>query len=777
MNQARWNLDVFEVPSIEITQISVIPHGEDSQFSNNLRLLILSHSISYHGTPCFYLSTPPTYSKYQTGTSVVIVFDFSHSFDSYNIDTSFYETHKWTWIATSDFSNEIMDHLQRALALRSLYEFQRYNPIYFTTFIIIPGTEMLSEPFIYQKVPVRCQNVIRFRVVIQGSLDVILNYDMPVHPGNYILLPPYENVFSVVSSNSSSMTIMYVDKTLPRKTITPAQNPFVLITKPNISLSNYFSNDNADKFDSAENIRHFPPVDFMNYTTEDIESYFSSRFVEEVEDDLVESHYEFSNPTGTEILFEQIRDSHERDIINKFIGDEPQFPSHRCHLSLILASFLSFFRFDFGFSSVTPPTNGQFLGSYSMKSYEHLGIPQIVVNKHGTVEEVSADKVIELWEENRYLPISGQKSAHFVVFCKESMDEKAVELFFNQFCHIYSLLGFGILSPFPRNKAFYYVPTDEIPSEIDLFFKNQPLSEFQEFPILTFIVANPIYDTSFKPFSIINYVRPWSITSASEEEMKTLAFVIYSRIRVFSPSPFGMIDIAPHKWTAAIFFGFRYKPPFLLNRNGKGMTLHIAYDPETKFSAWVDEIGSILHVLKADIQYIKEMVKDTINNNKVSDVKLTITILAEGITKETKEMLLNDFSNDYSNFMILSVHPSPTIQAIFTEQFDDDVVIFSPLEQAWEGEFLQPLSSCYVASHYQPPYQIALYSCNSLQSPESSLMDYAKTMSHLSWLSVKPGSERRTISYPPHISALLRKCCKETLIVNRFEFLPSTERI
>jgi hypothetical protein len=55
------------------------------------------------------------------------------------------------------------------------------------------------------------------------------------------------------------------------------------------------------------------------------------------------------------------------------------------------------------------------------------------------------------------------------------------------------------------------------------------------------------------------------------------------------------------------------------------------------------------------------------------------------------------------------------------------------------------------------------------------LMEYVKNMSHLSWLSVKPGSEKRMILYPPHVCALLRKNDSETLVVNRFKFLPSAE--
>lgn len=776
--QAKWNLDLFEVPSIEITQISILPQVRDnSQYSNNLRLLILSHSIAFHGTPAFYLENPPSYSQFQIGVSVVMVFDFNHSFNHFQLDKETFEVRKWTWIAASQFSDELMSNFQRALALRSLYEFKEYNPLYFTTFIIIPGTEMLSEPFIYQKIPLRCGNVIRFRVLIQGSLKILLDYRMPVSSGNYILLPPYEHLFSVVASSQSSMTILYVDRTV--RTIDPSQQPFALITRPNVSLSKYFSTDFSTKTETIESICHFPPVDFMNYGTDDIENFFSLRFINENENDDQNTYFDFDEPTGNELLNEQIRDQKERKIINSFIGQEPQFPSHRCRLTLIHASFLSFFRFDFGFSKVNPPINGRKLGTYSIIQYERLGIPNILVNCHGKLADVPADKIIDEWEEKRYLPISGSKSAHFVVFCQDNINKQAVKTFFDQFCHIYLLLGFGDLSPFPRFDAFYYSPSEGIASEIERFFSSQELSQFQEYHILTFIVSNPIYDPSFMPRSIITYVRPWSITSASENEMKTLAFVVYSRIRLFSPSPYGKINLSHHE-TAIFFFGFRYQPPFILRRNGnqQSITLHIAYEPKNETTAWMDDIGSVLHVLfSTSIKKIRELVHDAVIAYKVSEVNVAITILAEGITKELHQKIQNEFGNEFSNFSLFAVHPTPALQVVFNEQFDDDAVIHENPEQMWEGEYLPPLASCYVVSHNQPPYHISSYTPNSWKSPESIILEYAKSMSHLSWLSVKPGSEKRTISYPPHICALLRKTQMETLVVNQFEFLPSTEKI
>lgn len=777
-HQVSWNLDLFEVPSVEISQITILPQvRESSEFSNNLRLLVLSHSIAYQGTPAFYLEKAPSYSNFPTDSSVVMVFDYNHSFDTFQLDTSIFEIQRWTWIAEIQISNEIMNNFQRALALHSLYAFKQYNPVYFTTFIIIPGTPMLSEPFIYQKVPVRCGSSIRFRTLIQGSLDILLNYQIPASPGNFILLPPYEHLFNVVESTSNSMTLTYVDRTV--RTLDPSEQPYVLITKPNVSLPNYFSNDDTSKSDPISSVCNFPPVDFMDYTIDDINNCFDEGINHSDVDDEQNTYFDFPDPTGKEMIDEQIADKEEKKWLSKYIGqNEPLFPSHRCDVTLIVASFLSFFRFDFGFSEVSPPVHGRVLGSYSPIQYTRLDIPKILVKCNGHPLEVPADKVIDQWEENQYLPLSGPKPGHFVVFCQDNMDHKAVELFFTQFCHIYALLGFGELSPFPRFEAFYYTHAENIVSEINEFFKTQPLSEYQQNQLLTFIVSQPIYDSSFNPHSVITYVRPGSIESASEKEIKTLAFVAYSRIRIFKPQPYGRINLSDHD-TAFLFFGYKYQPPFFLPRTGTSMTLHLAYEPHTGKTAFVDDSGSILHCLTQyiPIEQLKEMALDAVHASKVADMNITITILGEGITEQLISEINEKFSVSFPNFMLFSVYPSPLVQVVFDEDFDDDAIIYSTLEQQWAGEFKPPLASCYVVSHEHPPYHVSVYTQGAWKSPETNIMDYVKQMSHLSWLSVKPGSEKRTISYPPHICALLRKSSMQTLVVNQFEFLPSTERI
>ena len=90
-----------------------------------------------------------------------------------------------------------------------------------------------------------------------------------------------------------------------------------------------------------------------------------------------------------------------------------------------------------------------------------------------------------------------------------------------------------------------------------------------------------------------------------------------------------------------------------------------------------------------------------------------------------------------------------------------------------QEHYVQPSATCYVMSKFQPPYMASIYRRGGNQQ----LLEYVTKMSHLSWLSVKPGDEKRTISYPPHICALLRKNNCTCLTISRFEFLPSQEKI
>jgi hypothetical protein len=131
MKTAKWNLQATEIRFLTVTQITMHPNLPDPhRIATHCQLLVLSHSIAYSGTPAIFLETPPSYSQSRSFSNVVIVFDFDHSFDHFTLSPELFVTSH----CVNSFSNEFLDHFQRALTLHSLYELRDYSPLYFTTF-------------------------------------------------------------------------------------------------------------------------------------------------------------------------------------------------------------------------------------------------------------------------------------------------------------------------------------------------------------------------------------------------------------------------------------------------------------------------------------------------------------------------------------------------------------------------------------------------------------------------------------------------------------------
>ena len=162
------------------------------------------------------------------------------------------------------------------------------------------------------------------------------------------------------------------------------------------------------------------------------------------------------------------------------------------------------------------------------------------------------------------------------------------------------------------------------------------------------------------------------------------------------------------------------------------------------------------------------------------DLRFTLSLLSEGMPKLIYKSINEKFKFIIDQMKLFTIFPCSSIQFDFNENFDDDIIVFDKLEQSIEskeGQFLPPEETCFVGSQNLPIYTVSLYSKDAWRNSKSILNDFVQRMSHLSWLSVKPGSEKRTISYPPHIAALLRKNHSRTDIISKFEFLPSKEKI
>ena len=89
---------------------------------------------------------------------------------------------------------------------------------------------------------------------------------------------------------------------------------------------------------------------------------------------------------------------------------------------------------------------------------------------------------------------------------------------------------------------------------------------------------------------------------------------------------------------------------------------------------------------------------------------------------------------------------------------------------------MKPLVSCYVVSRRFPAYYLSLYYSSDPNYTET-LKSIAINLSNLSWLSVRPGHEKRTIGYPPGFNLILQKIPANSSAVNKFEFLPYDDQL
>ncbi|OHT09692.1 hypothetical protein TRFO_21310 [Tritrichomonas foetus] len=819
-----WNLDPTRITEIPIIQIKFDPKIlTDIHNSPPLRLLVLSHQIAYQGTPAFFLESTPPYSNQNDGQPVCLVFDIKKNFEDI-FEFPFWATfEKWTWSPSFGFTPEFTDHLSRAITLLYFYYYQKFNPLYFTSYILVPAQEGIVESFLVQPVPVFRGNFIQVRNVVQSGLSSIVNPKAMPKVGSYILLPPNEHPLKISSISANQITAVTVNKTSITFEPNASNGNYVLLTRPSLVIPKFFDshfinfnmnssksmnsglNSNQNQINSnfqQQNIMtesqvdqqgycQFKNLDIFNFNQKDIDNFYAQNFSKKKQQqkqestEMLVSYLEDSNPTPEQIISEQISDHKIRRTILKAFNLIDCFPSKRSNLTCIVANFLSYFRFDFGFSTVLPPQCGQIFEKTETVPYRRLGIPDVLINSNGNAFEVNALNLLQQWEKERFIPIFGPKDAHFIVFLENNLDISSVEAFMTQFCHTYTQHGFGKLTPYPRTNAYIPVPPNDMSKAVMSFFTSHPLIQFQQYPVLTFIVSSPIFDIKFQPRSFVNYIIPSKVQSATEDDMKTLSFVVYSRIRNFSSEPNGKIEPLQYE-SAVMFFGFTYSPPFVLKRNKSKMIMHIAFDPISKLSIWINDTGTVLSVYpNKEISDIANLMQQCKSMFAPSDIieKFTVSILGETICSS----LLHECDAFLpQGTELYAVYPAAAVRAHFDNEFADDVAIFDEQEISMglsihdQNGNLQtiekPAAACFVLSQHHPAYKASIYRGSGIDM-SNCLLEFVTQMSHLSWLSVKPGSDYRTISYPPHIAALLRKNNCSVFSISRFEFLPSNERI
>lgn len=500
--------------------------------------------------------------------------------------------------------------------------------------------------------------------------------------------------------------------------------------------------------------------------------------------DSKESYFEYPDVTFFSIILEEISDKKARKALLKTFKRIKEFSTNDVDLILPTSSFISFFQFELPLCKSEPPKSGQCFALFSdLQNIEYLNHPTVLVNGNGIVRDANLTTIFEDWKNCHYFPICGKKMANFVVFIVDFKEKNRVNDFFDALQASFTLHELGVLKPYPKGDAFIETTLDNFHEKTNNFFetnknsiKPQTLSEFQQYPIISFVVCPNYFEMNLTSHSICSYISIDQIIKMKQSEIDHIAFTTYSRIRLFHPFPFGMIDIAPPV-PASLFFGYRYLHPYLLARKPlhSGLTLHIAWDPISKIASWVDDIGSVSHNFpNQSLQSICSLILKITEFLSEITVEITFSILLESPPEDLVNQAISLFSRCRQPFSIFSIIPTPQIQIIVNTKIDDDIIIFDDVELTEPPTYIAavPKCSCYVSSPNQPTYRISYYFNSKSEDDKRCLHEFSKNMSHLSWLSGDPRTNRRLFSYPPHIASLLRKVRAKTKIVTGFEFLP-----
>ena len=797
--EIEWNLNPN--PFFQISVYQIFDHEDDSINAKtiNSKLLILSHFMSRSGKPSFFLEKSPPYIENKVNSAVAIIFDIDKKFQPSELPkwASFSE---WNWIPKEYFTNILSDHFLRALTNVLYYKLIKYKPLYFTSFILIPSGELWSTPFLIQPVPVLRQDGIQIRTVIQSDLSCIVKPRVPPPVGTFILYPPNEHplhVIDVFEERLSAMTIYNI----PIK-INFFKDMFVYLTNPP-NILQYFFKDKITIQHTPQMAKNENSVPFTNFSNLDLFRSANETIVNgllSLDDDKVntkplpakeDAHAnKDSNFSFIDILSDEISEMDVQNEILSCIGTGPSFPSKRKNLNCSKSFIFSYYSIDLTFSNNSSLLLNDFCQSSNI-DFQRLGIPNVLVKYKGRKRQISADDVLENWEIEKYSPLMGEKNIFFAVFFIDSIDPDYVELFINQLRNIYKLYGFGSLTPYSKNESFIQISDLSIPTAIENFLNQNPLFEFQETPLLMLVISSKNHEFQFKATAIINYIDPMVVEDANEVEIKALSFVIYSRIRIPTAEPIDFVNV--FNQPKLVFLCYRYQPPIILERSPVSMTsvpfkntshpqnpknyslsMHAAWDPVSKISVWIDDIGTVLRLLPADnVSKIVKFITQCRKLLNVIKIRFTLTIFGEGITESHYQDIDKKLPKEVE---LYSISPAPAIIAKFgVNNFLDDIITFDSPEQEFESNesYTPPQITCYVLSKFHPSYSVSLYR----QLDKNMLINYAKEMSHLSWLTVKPGCKYRTTSYPPHIFALLKMNQCNTLVISRFEFLPPRENI
>jgi hypothetical protein len=394
--------------------------------------------------------------------------------------------------------------------------------------------------------------------------------------------------------------------------------------------------------------------------------------------------------------------------------------------------------------------------------YDRLGIPMVVVTRQGTITAVPANTVFAAWLSDRVGPISGPKSAHLIAVFEPPAVNADVAAFVAELAHAYHQFGLGRLLPLGRGDALRAAPKGGAGAALAEFYGARPVAEFQRYPVVALAFGEPV---AGGVHAHVLSLRPRALAAATPVEIAALAFEIYTRMRAAS----GL------EGTAAPY-SVRFQPPFLLRRYEDCISLDFLWNDAMRVMVVSDDIGSVLFATEPmppgrSLDAARKVVENTREHYERAGClrAVTLSVFADGIGDELMHAVVAAFGPECQVFAIF---PAPAVQARFGEAFDDDAIVHEDGAQARNG-MCEPVAGCFVISPNHGAYKVAIYQGGG----RDELVEYAKRVSALSWLTVRPGAEKRAVALPPQLVAMIRQSKTSVFDVARFEFLPSCDVI
>lgn len=731
MNKILWNISIFENQNIKIYKVKLRESIKITELDSiKKRFLVFSHFCALNGIPSYFLDDPNSYSSNEYDIHPIsIIFDIDERFPSMSVPV-------WCECKEDFLLNNLtsytLDLFQKSLTLFYLYRFSDLNPLYFTTFLLFPNDVTSSSTFFLKHVPVVHQNKIGIRTIVQNDASIIVN-PITVRTDDFILIPPFENPllvgiktdkYIIVNSENGKSFEIDLDSTVNICKITK--------TSKNSYVNKFVSQKAPFQID-------LKAVQSLNMTEEEFNDFKISlgrNCKENNTKNLVE--IERSPISLDSIIEEQIENIREREEVSRNIKNFVLLDEKVEGIFLYMCNF-SLFDFYYGvFSTIIPNNMLPYIDSNEI-CYESIDIPELILFKNGSMTSVIGDCVFKNWVDELYSPYFGQKNARVLVCCDTHVDMNLMRIFISDLSDQYSLHFLGELKLVDIVRDTSFVNLNIIKANYIIFISDEG--------------RNLSFNT---PYICI---KPCWLCRNCSLFKQGLAFIIYCHI--FTDNRYKGDN--SNRINALVMSGM-YQPPFIIQTVNERLSLHICINFKKKVAFITD---SSVRLLKSiELGKLSRYMSDISSSIFHDAIVESVTVFKKHITNDQYFDLLsnNCFRPDTP---ILTVHPLSSVQSNLRDH--DGIIMRSEFTSGYSNNhtFKTPTASCIVVGCNLYSYNLSIYNNDELK-----LKNIARTFSHMSWASIKPGMEKRSTSYPPHIFQCIdfSKSFDELI---HFNFLPS----